>query len=55
MNNYRIIKDATQEFQFLVQYKVNMKYLNKWFTYAKCNTQSSADARYNAMVSARGD
>lgn len=55
MSNYRIIKDSTQEFKFLVQYKVSMKYLEGWFTYAKCNTQRGADERYSAMVNARGE
>jgi hypothetical protein len=50
---YRITNDRTGEFKFLVEYKVTMTCLDKWFVYARCNTQESADTRYDAMVKGR--
>lgn len=49
MNNIRIIEDKSGDFKFLVQYKVNMTYLNKWFTDARCHTKASAEERYEAL------
>ena len=49
MSNIRIIEDKSGDFKYLVQYKVDMTYLNKWFIHARCHTRASAEERYAAL------